>query len=92
MEKESFALLFTVIADIDSSLDLFRHDLLQGGTAGMFDFGRIDWFRTRALGIKPGQLGWAREASGMTRENMVVTAQHGGSGSNYTFGAATRRH
>jgi hypothetical protein len=48
----------------------------------MFDFGRIDWFRTRALGIKLGQLGRPREASGMTRENTVVTAQHGGSGSN----------
>jgi hypothetical protein len=52
MEKESFALLFSVIADVDSSLDLLRHDLLQGGTAGMFDFGRVDWLGTLALGVK----------------------------------------
>jgi hypothetical protein len=82
MEKKAFALLFTVIADIDSSFDLFRHDLLQGGTAGMFNFGCIDWLRTRAPGIKPGQPGRTREASGMSCENTVVTAEHGGSGSN----------
>jgi hypothetical protein len=82
MEKKSFALLFTVIADIDSSFDLFRHDLLQGCTAGMFDFGCIDWFRTRAPGIKLGQLGRTREASGMSCEDTVATAQHGDSGSN----------
>ena len=42
MEKEALALLFTVIADIDSGLDLFRHDLLQGGAAGLLDFDCID--------------------------------------------------
>jgi hypothetical protein len=51
MEEESLALLFTVIADIDSGLDLFRHDPLQGGMAGLFDLGRVDDFATRAPGI-----------------------------------------
>jgi hypothetical protein len=51
MEEESLALLFAVIADIDSGFDLFRHDPLQGGMAGLLDFGRVDWFPTRAPGI-----------------------------------------
>jgi hypothetical protein len=42
MEKESLALLFTVVADIDSSLDLFRNDPQQGGMACLLDLGRVD--------------------------------------------------
>jgi hypothetical protein len=51
MEKEALALLFTVIADIDSSFDLFWNDPLQGGMAGRFDFARVDGFATCAPGI-----------------------------------------
>jgi len=51
MEEESLALLFAVVADIDSGFDLLRNDPLQGGMAGLFDFGRVDDFPTRAPGI-----------------------------------------
>jgi hypothetical protein len=51
MEEKSLALLFAVIADIDSGFDLFRNDPLQGGVAGLLDLGRVDWFATRTLGI-----------------------------------------
>jgi hypothetical protein len=51
MEKESLALLFTVIADIDAGFDLFRDDALQGGVAGLVDFDRVDDVATRAPGI-----------------------------------------
>jgi hypothetical protein len=51
MEKEALALLFTVIADIDSGFDLLWNDCLQGGMAGYFDFARVDGFAARAPGI-----------------------------------------
>jgi len=51
MEKESLALLLTVIADIDSGFDLLRNDSLQGGVTGLLDFDRVDDFSTRAPGI-----------------------------------------
>jgi hypothetical protein len=51
MEKEALALLFTVIADIDSRFDLFWNDCLQGGMAGCFDFARLDYLPTRAPGV-----------------------------------------
>jgi hypothetical protein len=51
MEKESLALLLTVVADIDPGRDLFRNDPLQGGMAGLLDFDRIDGFPPCAPGI-----------------------------------------
>ncbi|HZE52449.1 MAG TPA: hypothetical protein VE111_04130 [Bradyrhizobium sp.] len=51
MEKEALALLFTVIADIDSGFDLFWNDCLQGGMAGRIDFSRVDYLPTCAPGI-----------------------------------------
>jgi hypothetical protein len=51
MKKEALALLFTVIADINAGLDLFRNDALQGGVAGLLDLDRVDDFSTRAPGI-----------------------------------------
>jgi hypothetical protein len=91
MEKESLALLLTVIADIDAGFDLFRNDPLQGGMTGLLDFGRVDGFATRAPGIEPRQPGRTREASGMRRENTVVTASHGYSGSSYRLARQPRR-
>jgi hypothetical protein len=76
MEKEALALLFTVIADIDTGRDLLWDDPLQSGISGLLDFDRVDGFPAHAPGIEPRQFERTREASGVGRENPAVTASH----------------
>jgi len=71
VEKEAFALLLTVVDDVDAGLDLAPDDGLHGVMTGRCDDMRIDVFAAGARAIEPKQLGRPRQTAGVCSEDTL---------------------
>src|SRR5439155_21184534 len=76
VEKEGLALLLAIVADIDSGLDLLVDDPAKRRLAEAVEFSRVDRAAAGALDVEPGQLGRARQAAGMRRQDAVLAPLH----------------
>src|SRR5262249_6408470 len=76
VKKEPLALLFAVVADVGAGVGLLAHDPAQRRLAEPLELGRIDGFAPRPAYKEPGQLGRARQAAGMGRQDPVFAAAH----------------
>ena len=76
MEKEPFALLLAIVADVDTRLGLLFYDPAQRRPPQLVDLRRINRFAPGAAHIEAGQLGRARQAAGMGRQNPFFAAAH----------------
>src|SRR5205807_9608682 len=76
IEEERLALLLAVVADVDAGLDLLVDDPAQGFLAEPVKLGRVDLAAARPPDIEPGQLGRARQAAGMGRQDALVAPSH----------------
>src|SRR6516164_7109101 len=76
MKKEPLTLLLAVVADVDTRFGLLPHDPAQRLPPEIVDLGRIDGFAARSAHIEAGQLGRARQAAGMGRQDPFLAAAH----------------
>src|SRR6185295_2655480 len=76
VEQKRVALLLAIVADVDTGLDLLRHDGIHCRVAGGGEFGKVDRLAARAARIEPGQRERARQAAGMRRQYPLVATAH----------------
>src|SRR5215831_17897505 len=76
VEKKRLALLFAVVADIDTGFDLLVDDPSQCRLANPVELSPIDRLAAGAAHVEPGELGWPRQAAGMGGQNPLVAPPH----------------
>src|SRR5262249_29177042 len=76
VEKECFALLFAVVADVDPAFPLLRHHPAQRRAPRLLDRRWINRRATSPLGIKMRQLARPRQAPGMCGQDPLLAAKH----------------
>src|SRR5262249_9011397 len=76
IEKERFALLLAIVADVDAGFDLFVDDLAQRLLAETVELGRIDLATPRPPHIEARQLRRPRQAARVRRQDPLVTPVH----------------
>src|SRR4029077_19400738 len=76
IEKEGFALLLAIVADVDAGLDLLVDDSTERRLAEPVELGPVDRAAAGALDIEMGQFGRARQAAGMRRQDALIAPLH----------------
>src|SRR5262245_16569749 len=74
---ERITALLAVIANVDSRFDLFSKDPLHGDATESIGFGAVDVFAALMADIAVNELGWARQATGVSGENAFLATVHG---------------
>jgi hypothetical protein len=76
IQEEGFALLLTVVADVDAGGDLLTDDVPRGGLASCVKRGFIHIFPICPTRVQLGQKGRTRQAAGMRGEDTMLASDH----------------